>query len=170
MPDYQIGRVALVDEESGEQTPIDVRTRPEAVTTTEDKTGGGKKTLEEKLAEYNAHVENMAIHSDAYIQPMYQVTIPTVGWEEEAPEGDDFSYSIEMSYLGVLESHNAEVTVDRESIQVAFACGLCPTMETMQNGLKFWARSVPTQEILCHMTLFGAGGLSGGNTQDGGGN
>ena len=87
MPDYLIGRVSVKDEESGEFTPIDARTRPEAVTTTEDKTGGGKKTLEEKLAEYNAHVANMAIHSDAYIQPMYQVTIPTTGWIAEAPEG-----------------------------------------------------------------------------------
>ena len=31
MPEYPIGRIATVDEETQEQTPIDVRTRAEAV-------------------------------------------------------------------------------------------------------------------------------------------
>ena len=162
MPDYLIGRVNLVDEETGEQTPIDARTRPEAVTTNEDKTETTKKTLEDKLEEYNAHVEDEAIHSTAYIKPMWQVTIPTTGWVASAPEEYEFPYCIELDYNGVLETHNAEVTVDRESVNAAWDIGLSPTMETMHNKLKFWARKIPNAEILCHMTLFGGGGVSGG--------
>ena len=161
---YLIGRVNLVNEETGEQTPIDARTRPEAVTTTEDAAGGVKKTLQDKLEEYNDHVNNLAIHSDAYIKPMWQVTIPAIGWVASAPDESEFPYCIELEYDGVLETHNAEVTVDRDSINDAWDCGLSPTMETMHNGLKFWARKIPNVDILCHMTLVGAGGISGGNT------
>lgn len=112
--------------------------------------------------EFEDHIKNKAIHSTAYIKSMFEVTIPETGWELEAPEAADFPYSIELPYEGVLDTHNAEVTVDKESIQVAYSCGLCPTMETLHNGLKFWSRTIPEVEILCHMTLFGEGGLSDG--------
>lgn len=168
MPDENlIGRVNLVDDETGEQTPIDAATRAEAVATNEDKTATTKKTLQDKLDEYNAHVADEAIHSTAYIKPMWQVTIPVSGWVASAPEEAEFPYCIELEYDGVLETHNAEVTVDRESINDAWDCGLSPTMETMHNKLKFWARKVPTVAILCHMTLFGGGGVSdGGDSGD----
>lgn len=163
MPDYVIGRVAVVDEITAEKTPIDARTRAEAVATSEE-----NKTVQDKLNEMDAHFNDLAIHSKAYIKTMWQVTIPSYGWTMEAPENADFPYSIEIEYDGVLDTHNAEVTIDKESIQVGAACGLCPTMETLHNGIKFWSRTIPESEILCHMTLFGEGGLSG-RSSDGGG-
>lgn len=156
MPEYLIGRVSVVDEVTGEHTPIDARTRAEAVSTDEGK------TTQEKINELNEHISNLAIHSTAYIKTIWQVTIPIDGWVLEAPKEDDFPYSLTMEYSGVLETHNAEVTIDNESIRVATACGLCPTMETLHNGFKFWSRTIPTTAILCHMTLFGEGGISGG--------
>ena len=50
----------------------------------------------------------------------------------------------------------------------AAECGLCPTMETLHNKLKFWSQSIPSEPILCHMTLFGEGGLSGGGLETAG--
>lgn len=161
MNDYTLGRVAIKNKETGEETPINARTIAEAVETEDGR------TVEQRLQEATAHINDLAIHSTAYIKPMWQVTIPATGWVQEAPMEYDFPYSIEFEYNGVLDTHNAEVTVDRESIQVAAACGLCPTMETMHNGLKFWSRTIPEAEILCHMTLFGEGGISGGNMQGG---
>ena len=163
MPEYPIGRVAVKNEETGEQTPIDARTRAEAVEVPEE-----GKNAQQKIEEFNEHIADLSIHSRAYIKPMWQVTIPETGWVLEAPENADFPYSIELPYEGVLDTHNAEVTVDKESIQVAYACGLCPTMETLHNGLKFWSRTIPSGEILCHMTLFGAG-VGGGGSDPGGG-
>lgn len=161
MNDYQIARIAVKNKETGEETPVNTRTIAEAVETEDGR------TAEQRLQEATAHINDLAIHSTAYIKPMWQVTIPATGWVQEAPIEYDFPYSIELEYSGVLDTHNAEVTVDRESIQVAAACGLCPTMETMHNGLKFWSRTIPEDEILCHMTLFGEGGISGGNMQGG---
>ena len=161
MNDYQIARIAVKNSETGEETPVNTRTIAEAVETEDGR------TAEERLKEATDHINDLAIHSTAYIKPMWQVTIPATGWVQESPLEYDFPYSIEFEYNGVLDTHNAEVTVDRESIQVAAACGLCPTMETMHNGLKFWSRTIPEAEILCHMTLFGEGGISGGNMQGG---
>lgn len=157
MANHVIGRVNIIDKESGASTPIDARTRAEAVETKDFNV-----SVQDKIDAFNAHMANMAIHSDAYIKPMWQVTIPKTGWVASAPEEADFPYCIEIVYNGVLDTHNAEVTVDRDSIGTAWECGLCPTMETMHNGLKFWARKIPENDILCHMTLFGAGGISGG--------
>lgn len=161
MADYMIARIAVVNEETGEQTPVDARTRAEAVETKEN-----GKTAQDKIDELDAHIADAGIHSRAYVKLMWKVTIPANGWTLEAPEDADFPYRLILDYDGVLDTHNAEVTVDKESIQVAFACGLCPTMETLHNQLKFLARSIPSGPILCHMTLFGEGGLSdGGNTE-----
>lgn len=157
MENHVIGRVSIEDKESGMVTPIDARTRAEAVDTKES-----GRSAQDKFDEFDAHIANEAIHSDAYIKPMWQVTIPNTEWVKAAPEETDFPYCIEIAYNGVLDTHNAEVTVDRGSIGTAWECGLCPTMETMHNGLKFWARKIPEDNILCHMTLFGAGGINGG--------
>lgn len=157
MAEYLMGRVNVVDEETGEQTPIDARTRAEAVSTPVEGV-----TVQDKLNALDTHIANAGIHSRAYVKTMWQVTIPAESWTMEAPADADFPYALELPYEGVLDTHNAEVTVDNESIQVAAACGLCPTMETMHNALKFWSRTIPETSILCHMTLFGEGGISGG--------
>lgn len=161
MATYPMVRVSVKEDGTGTETPADVRTRAEAVATDDT-----DKTAQDKFDEFDAHMENKAIHSDAFIKPMWEVTIPAEGWVEAEPEEVEFPYCIEVEYDGVLDTHNAEVTVDRESINDAWTCGLCPTMETMHNKLKFWARTIPTKEIMCHMTLFGAGGVSGGDTVD----
>lgn len=152
-------RLSVQDENEQQKVPADVRTRAEAVET--DETG---KTVQDKLTEYDAHVANKAIHSDAYIRTMLQVTIPATGWVAAEPEDVEFPYCVEVDCDGVLDTHDAELKVERKSLAAAYACGLCPTGETMHNKVKFWARKIPTAAILCHMTLFGGGGVSGGDT------
>lgn len=157
MSDYPIGRVYIKNDETGEFEPVDARTRAEAVETEDGR------TAQERLDEVTAHISNPAIHSTAYVKTLWEVTIPETGWVQEAPLEVDFPYSIKLPYEGTLDTHNAEVTVDYEYIRIAAACGLCPTMETLHNGLKFWSREIPESQILCHMTLFGEGGISGGS-------
>lgn len=163
MAEYPIARVSVKNEQSGEFVPSDVRTRAEAVA------AGDGRTAQEHLDDMQTHMSNPAIHSTAYIKPMWELTIPETGWVQGGPIGAEFPYSIELPYEGVLDTHNAEVTVDINYVRVAAKCGLCPTMETMHNGIKFWTRELPESPILCHMTLFGEGGISGGNEASGGG-
>ena len=161
MSNYPIGRVAIKNEETGEFAPVDARTCTEAVEAEDGR------TAQDHLNDLKSHINNPLIHSTAYIKAMWQVTIPVSGWVLDAPMDADFPYYLDLPYEGILDTHNAEVTVDKESIQVAAACGLCPTMETLHNGLRFWTRELPEQEILCHMTLFGEGGISGGSVSGG---
>lgn len=153
MPEnYPISRISVMDEITKEYNPVDVRTRAEAVEV-------GNTNAEKKFSDFDAHVANLAIHSTAYVKTMWEITIPTTSWVQEGPEGATYPYSLEIDYDGILDTHNAEVTVDKEYIKIAAECGLCPTMETHHNALKFWSRSIPTTPIMCHMTLFGEGGL-----------
>lgn len=163
MAEYPIARVSVKNEQSGEFVPSDVRTRAEAVA------AGDGRTAQEHLDDMQTHMSNPAIHSTAYIKPMWELTIPATGWVQGGPEDAEFPYSIELPYEGVLDTHNAEVTVDINYIRVAAKCGLSPTMETMHNGLKFWTHELPEMPILCHMTLFGEGGINGGAPASGGG-
>lgn len=163
MSDYPIARVSVKDEETGEYTPSDIRTRAEAVAVDDGR------NAQQHLDEMAAHMNNLAIHSDAYIKTKWEVAIPTTGWVQEAPLSADFPYSLELPYEGVLDTHNAEIVPDNESYKYAYACRICPTVETRHNKLKFWAGAPPTDEIICHMTLFGEGGISGGNQANQGG-
>lgn len=151
-------RIKLVDELSGAENPADALTSAKAVETE----GGGN--VQEHIDDMQAHINNLAIHSDAYVKVMQVVTIPNTGWVATTPEDDEYPYTLEIAAAGVLESHNANVTIDLLSVPVAAACGLCPTMQTLAGKLKFWARKIPSAAISAHMTLFGEGGISGGNT------
>ena len=110
-------------------------------------------TLSSLTTDVMYHTENQSIHTRSKITIKLDLDIPATGWVLE-DQGVDFPYYIELSCDGALVSYSAEVTVDKESIQPAVECGLCPTMETRDGMLKFWAQDIPTAEILCHATLF----------------
>ena len=162
MPEYPIGRIATVDEETQEQTPIDVRTRAEAVATGEGKTGGGKKTLEDKLTELNEHIADLAIHSTASLKVLLAISIPTTGWTDITPEdGSEYSKQLDITVQGVQEAHSASLALAVASLAEAKACGLCPTGQTLANTLRFWAKKTPTTAMTGTLSLYGEGGLSG---------
>lgn len=98
----------------------------------------------------------------SFVKGDISIQIPTSGWALEGAEKEDFPYAIEIPCQDVLESHSADIKVERASMADAHNCGLCPTMETGNGFVKFWSRTVPENEILCHMTLFGEGDISGG--------
>lgn len=162
MSDYPMGRVSIKNEETGEFNPSDIRTRAEAVATADGR------DAQQHLDALEKHMNNTAIHSGARIKTMWEVTIPETGWVQVAPLEADYPYSIEIPFEGALDTHNAEVTVDPDYFGIAAKCRLSGTMQTLHNGLKFWAGDIPSSSILCHMTLFGEGGISGGNTEGGG--
>lgn len=150
-----IGRIALKQAE-GEDIPIDVYTRAEAVETEEE-----AKTLQDKLTEYNAHAANLSIHSKAYVKNMVAFTIPATGWAiaDEATDAD-FPYSLEVSVPEVQEAHTVTVSIGREDMDIASSCGLCPACQTLANTVKFWSRNIPTAAMKATLTVLGEGGLA----------
>lgn len=98
------------------------------------------------------HTSDQSIHSTAQIRMESDLTIPTTEWVMEDQDAD-FPYSIEVPCDVAQAAYSAEITVDKESIPTAVQCRLCPTMETRDGILKFWARDIPAAEILCHATL-----------------
>ena len=93
-----------------------------------------------------------------------ELTIPNSGWTTADPGNEEFPYTIEIDAQEVLESYDANVTIDLLSVPAAVACGLCPTMQTLTGKLKFWSRQTPDTEISAHITLFGEGGGGSGSS------
>ncbi|HIT31692.1 MAG TPA: hypothetical protein IAC25_02495 [Candidatus Enterenecus stercoripullorum] len=106
----------------------------------------------------------------AHIKTLGEVLIPAEGWGQATQEDGEFPYYLEMPCSEVLVTHNAEVMVDDNSLRTAWDCGLSPTMETLDGYLRFRARRIPAEPILCHITLFREGGTggTGGATGSGG--
>ena len=98
------------------------------------------------------------------IKIIEEFTIPKSGWTASDPENAEFPYMIEIDAQGVLESYDANVTIDLLSVPTAVVCGLCPTMQTMTGKLRFWSRQIPDTEVSAHITLFGEGGGGSGSS------
>ena len=82
------------------------------------------------------------------------VTIPTTGWEEDEEATGEFAWMLNLTQEGMTAQSGVELTVDRDSMGAAVACGLCPTVTPGTGTLTFRARSAPTQEIQCYMTVY----------------
>ena len=71
-------------------------------------------------------------------------TIPVVGWDSDTsayPKYYDFIA------IGVTAADEVIVNLDPDSVGIAVACGLCPTVETQDGKLRFRSLQVPTSAI-----------------------
>ena len=82
------------------------------------------------------------------------MTIPTTGWEEDDEATGEFAWTLALTQEGMTAQSGVELTVDQDSMGAAVACGLCPTVTPGAGTLTFRARSAPTQEIACYMTVY----------------
>ena len=106
--------------------------------------------------------------STAYQKDLGTITIQTQDWTEEEPDAD-FPFSATIECRDVLESHNADVIIEKDNLHIAAACGFCPTMETLDGEVKFWSMKTPQKPISCNITITGDGGFGGGSISGGSG-
>ncbi len=97
------------------------------------------------------------------------VNIPVASWVSDDGTGGGYPYRADVADDVVTALHYPSVALDKESLPIAGACGLCPTAETMSGALRFWARRAPEAEIRGTVLLVSQGGGTGGpgNTGDG---
>lgn len=84
------------------------------------------------------------------------LAIPTAGWVEN--ESEKYPYRNDVECETAEETQFPNVIIDEESEDVAFACGLRMAAETMDGYVRFYARSVPTEDITCTVNLIRQGG------------
>ena len=78
------------------------------------------------------------------------VSIPAAGWQSDS---GDYPYYYDIVAAGVTARDRAAVAIAPAGIDVAVACGLCPTNETMAGKIRVRAKSVPAAEIAAEFWL-----------------
>lgn len=85
-------------------------------------------------------------------QSSVSITVPTTGWGiDEASESYPNYYDIAAA--GVTAKDRADIAIAPNSMDVAVACGMCPTSETLEGKIRVWARNVPTDAIVAEYRL-----------------
>lgn len=82
--------------------------------------------------------------------------------EAEITGGGNYPYRAEAVCDAATAMHTPIVTLALDSLASAKACELCPTVETVTGGLRFWAMSVPEGDLTGSVLLVGQGGASAG--------
>lgn len=85
-------------------------------------------------------------------QDSVSITIPTTGWGvDEASESYPNYYDITVA--GVTAKDRADIAIAPDSMDIAVACEMCPTNQTMAGKIRVWARTVPTDAIIAEYRL-----------------
>lgn len=71
--------------------------------------------------------------------------IPTTGWSSDSNTSYPNYYDIPVT--GVTAQDRAEITLNPDSLEIAKACGLCPTNETLVGKIRVRASGVPTSAL-----------------------
>lgn len=85
-------------------------------------------------------------------QDSVSITIPTTGWGvDEASESYPNYYDITVA--GVTAKDRADIAIAPDSMDIAVACEMCPTDQTMAGKIRVWARTVPADAIIAEYRL-----------------
>lgn len=98
-----------------------------------------REEMEQAIKNYYAGV------GSAIIRP---ITIPKEGWVEageDAPGG--YTYTVDVQMEDALDAHFPVMALDIPSHAPAAEAELCPTIETLDGIVRFWANTIPTADL-----------------------
>lgn len=73
------------------------------------------------------------------------IDITPYGWYNDGHA--DYPEYYEIMVDGITDTDRAEITIVPECLEIANACGMCPTNETFDGIIKVRAKSIPQEEI-----------------------
>lgn len=85
-----------------------------------------------------------------------RIKIPKDAWVSE--EIDGFHYSVDIPCDNITERHYPSVALDITSLEVASTAGLCPTVQSLDGKMRFWAKTKPNKDITGTALLIYASG------------
>lgn len=71
--------------------------------------------------------------------------LQTSGWVRDGPDG--YPYRLDVLAEEVTARDRAEVVLEPASQETALKCALCPSCETLDGRIRFWAASIPAADI-----------------------
>lgn len=112
-------------------------------------------------ADANSHTDMrrdiQKISANMVCMSIINIVIPATGWTTQ-DTGDtgtgDYQYVLDVSVPKATAADYPSVTIDKLCLNTAKQAGLCPTMESQDGSLKFWAKQIPTKDINAVVALF----------------
>ena len=97
------------------------------------------------------------------------ITIPATGWslEQDLDESgvDDYRYYVDVAVSEATADHFPSIALHKDALNAANDAGLCPTAQTCDGALRFWAKNEPSSDMAATVVLITSGadgGSSGG--------
>ena len=121
-----------------------------------------REEMQDALREQKEQLEDL-IQGVGGIQ-ILEITLPAEGWTEAEPGGEDYPWVLDLPLAGVTETQDPSVSIHKESLEISRAAGLCPTVQTLEGSLRFWAMEKPLETMEATAALISPrGGFSGGD-------
>ncbi len=92
-------------------------------------------------ADGEAIYNSLSTLAAAVVFPAVSISIPTSGWKSGTV--GEFTAYIDVAAKNVTAADSVDVALSAGSFATTKACGLCPTVETMNGYLRFRAVSAP---------------------------
>ena len=78
-----------------------------------------------------------------------EITIPAADSTQES----DGTYTVDVLVAEAEAQLYASVTLHKSALEPAWLAGLCPTVETLDGGLRFWAKEQPAEDLNATVAL-----------------
>lgn len=89
-----------------------------------------------------------------------EITIPAAGWayKEDMPDfEDEYRYYVDVPLLSASAKQFPSVALHKQSFDIAREARMCPTVQSQNGSLRFWAQQQPFGDIEATVALYNAG-------------
>jgi len=107
--------------------------------------------LTDVLSEIGECIETLDTEK-AYIDVRMAFALPVEGWSVNHNR-TDYRYKYILSAAGITDKTRADAVIDSKSIPIVCACEMCPTTETIENGIVFLCNDIPEDTITGQLYL-----------------
>lgn len=84
----------------------------------------------------------------------FTATLTAAGWTGSTGEaGAGYGYSYTLTAAGATAADGAECILTPQSQSTAARCGMCPTAEVLEGAIRFYAQSLPAENMTMQVCL-----------------
>ncbi len=84
----------------------------------------------------------------------FTATLTAAGWTGSTGEaGAGYGYSYTLTAAGATAADGAECILTPQSQSTAARCGMCPTAEVLEGSIRFYAQSLPAEDMTMQVRL-----------------
>ena len=154
---FEVGQILrakhmnLIDEEIVRQAAVDDDLQDQIDNLTQSVREELTEYVDEQITELNAIVEAVSEAGVGATVTEVRLTIPTSDWTDY--DSTVYPYYQDVACESATEDCLPIINLDMDCETIAYECGLRGAAETSEGYVRFWAVSVPTEDIGCTVYL-----------------